>query len=158
MAQSGISYLAVALQRIGQMVPPPRQRRVLVVEDEPLMRWALTEMLSEHACVVQEAVDAHSAHAALDDTATPPDVVLLDLNLPDSQDTAMVSSVREQAPSAKVVLMSAFLTPEIAHDARARGAFDVVAKPFDLTTVLAIVDRARPEAAIPDALGTRKSP
>lgn len=116
---------------------------MLVVDDEPLMRWALTELLMEHGCAVREAVDRGSAHAALDDTAKLPEIVFLDLHLLDSHDVTTLSSVRERAPSAKVVLMSAFLTPAIASEARARGAYDVLAKPFDLTTVLAVVDRVR---------------
>ena len=54
-----------------------------------------------------------SAYAAFDDTVTRPDIVSLDLHLPDSQDVTTLSSVRVRAPSAKGVLMSAFLTPEI---------------------------------------------
>ena len=138
-----MTAVAVALHPRHLVAVQGAGERVLVVDDDPLMRWALTELLTEHGCAVQEAADSGSAYTAFEDTVTRPDIVFLDLHLPDSQDVTTLSSVRVRAPSAKVVLMSAFLTPEIAREARARGAFDVLAKPFDLTTVLALVDRVR---------------
>jgi len=117
------------------------RNRVLVVDDERLMRWSLSETLAEHGCDVVEASDATSAQAALSHAATP-DVVLLDLQLPDSTTLDLLSSIHARIPASKVVLMSAYLTADIANDARRRGAYDVLSKPFDMSTVLTLVDRA----------------
>jgi DNA-binding NtrC family response regulator len=113
---------------------------VLVVDDELLMRWSLTEMLSDHGCDVVEAVDARSAQAALDEAATP-DVVLLDLQLPDAMTLDLLAAIHERTP-ARVVLMSGDITPDIDRDARERGAYDVLSKPFEMATLLSVVDRA----------------
>jgi DNA-binding NtrC family response regulator len=115
---------------------------VLVVDDDWLMRWSLTETLSEHGCRVVEATDASSAYAALAATTTEPDVVLLDLCLPDSESLDLLSSIHRRTPSSNIVLMSAFLTPDIDREARDRGAFEVMPKPFEMAALLDVVDRA----------------
>jgi two-component system, NtrC family, nitrogen regulation response regulator GlnG len=115
------------------------RNRVLVVDDDWLMRWSLSETLSEHGCQVVEATDATSAYAAL---AADPDVVLLDLHLPDSQSLDLLSSIHRRTPLSNIVLMSAYLTPDIDREARDRGAFEVMPKPFEMTDLLDVVDRA----------------
>jgi len=123
------------------MVNRPIRHCVLVVDDDSLMRWSLAETLSEHGCRVVEANDARAAYAALA-TMTEPDVVLLDLHLPDSQSLDVLSSIRERTRSSQLILMSAFVTPDIDREARSRGAFEVMTKPFELAAVLDAVDRA----------------
>ena len=74
--------------------------RVLVVDDEPLVRWSIAETLRAHGCDIVEASDAHGALAAVLDSATEPDAVMLDLKLPDSDDLSLLASVRRIAASA----------------------------------------------------------
>jgi CheY-like chemotaxis protein len=63
--------------------------RVLVVDDEPLIRWSLSETLSEGGHLVSEAGDGESALRTLTAGPLPFDVVLLDYHLPDSHDLAL---------------------------------------------------------------------
>src|SRR5690348_8341738 len=60
--------------------------RVLVVDDEALVRWSIAETLGANGCDIVEASDAQGAYAAILDRAHRPDAVLLDLKLPDSAD------------------------------------------------------------------------
>lgn len=106
--------------------------RVLVVDDEALIRWAVTETLTRAGHDVVQASDARSALSTLSDTHTAVDVVLLDLRLPDSSDLALLSRIRALSPESAVVLMSAHASAEVAAEARAMGAFAVLPKPFDL--------------------------
>ena len=106
--------------------------RVLIVDDESLIRWAVAETLTKAGHEVLEAPDGGSALRALQDTKEHVDVVLLDLRLPDCADLTLLSSIRRQSPGSAVVMMSAHATPEIAAEARALGAYDVIAKPFDV--------------------------
>ena len=106
--------------------------RVLVVDDEPLIRWAVTETLTQAGHEVLEAADGGSALRALRDATEHVDVVLLDFRLPDCADLTLLSRIRKQSPDSAVVMMSAHATPEIAAEARALGAFDVLVKPFDV--------------------------
>ena len=115
--------------------------RVLIVDDESLICWSLAEVLGECGEVVAHAGDGEAAIRVLAD-APEPDVVLLDYELPDSHDLCLLSTVRRLAPHSRVVLMSAFCTPEIANQAIALGACRVVSKPIDMHDVPELVREA----------------
>ena len=120
--------------------------RVLVVDDEPLIRWSLSEVLAESGHSVTEAADGASAVRALNGDG-PFDVVLLDYRLPDSNDLNLLSTIRRQAPQSAVIMMTAYGTPEMTSGALALGAYRVVPKPFkvhDLITLVSQAHDARP--------------
>jgi len=119
--------------------------RVLVVDDEPLMCWSLAETLAERGDIVTEAESGAAAVRALAGAREPIDVVLLDYNLPDVRDLSLLATVRRLSPSSRVILMSAYATPELAEHALALGAVRVVNKPIDMHDVPALVhDAGRP--------------
>lgn len=106
--------------------------RVLVVDDETLLRWSISEILRRHGHTVVEATNANGAREVMTQTPEPIDVVLLDLRLPDSNDLQLLEEVRRRMPQSAVVLMTAFGTPEVAEGALRLGAHRVVTKPFDM--------------------------
>jgi CheY-like chemotaxis protein len=112
--------------------------RVLVVDDEPLIAWALAETLGSKGDIVSEAANGAEAIRALANTPAP-DVVLLDYGLPDTRNLELLTTVKQMAPQSRVVLMSAYYTPELAAEAFARGASRVVSKPMEMNDVPAIV-------------------
>jgi DNA-binding NtrC family response regulator len=114
---------------------PPR---VLVVDDEALIRWSLRKALTTLGCDVLEAGDAQSALRLTSDHGNF-DAVVLDLKLPDSQDLGLLGRLRERLPEARLVLMTAFGTPETEADAMTLGAYRVVRKPFDVKALAALV-------------------
>jgi DNA-binding NtrC family response regulator len=105
--------------------------RVLVVDDEPLIRWSITETLGAGGHDVTEAPDAASALRALAD-GPDPDLVLLDFRLPDSNDLGLLAEIRRVAPSTPVIMMTAFGTPDVAAGALKLGASRVLNKPFNM--------------------------
>jgi CheY-like chemotaxis protein len=113
--------------RVGEKFPP----QVLVVDDEPLIRWSVSESLASHGYVVEEATDAASALKMVTTSALPFRAIVLDLRLPDMSDLSLLATLRQLLPDTHVVLMTAFGTPELIEQARALGA-DVIAKPFEL--------------------------
>jgi DNA-binding NtrC family response regulator len=115
--------------------------RILVVDDEPLVRWAVAQTLSDLDYEVGEAGDAASARRAILDGAQPPDLALLDLRLPDSDDLGLAFFIRTHAPDTTIVLMTAFGTAEILAQAAAFG-IPVLHKPFDMSELTVVVDRA----------------
>ena len=115
--------------------------RVLVVDDEPLIRWSLSEVLTESGHSVTEAADAASAVRAVNGDG-PFDVVLLDFRLPDSNDLNLLSTIRRQAPQSAVIMMTAYGTPEMTSGALALGAYRVVPKPFEVHDLVALVSQA----------------
>lgn len=116
-----------------------RSQRVLVVDDEPLIRWSLAETLAECGDIVTEAGSGEAALCALITPGTPPDVVLLDYSLPDVQDLSLLAEIRRRSPATRVIVMSAYYTKELAADALALGASRVVGKPIDIHVVPLLV-------------------
>jgi len=110
-------------------------QRVLVVDDEALIRWSLVETLSRSGHVAVEAGDAAGALRAVTTTEVPFDVVLLDLRLPDSNGLALLSRLRGLSPATRIVLMTAYGTPETRQAALDLGAYCVLDKPFELDDV-----------------------
>jgi len=106
-------------------------RHLLVIDDEPLIRWCIAETLGAAGYRITEAQDRASALQALDDRPNP-DVVLLDFRLPDSNDLRLLEQIRRAAPAAAIIMMTAFGTPEVTEAALKLGARGVLTKPFDL--------------------------
>jgi DNA-binding NtrC family response regulator len=116
--------------------------RVLVVDDEALVRWSLAETLQARGYDVLEAGDGAAAIEALSAESGRIDVVLLDLRLPDCDDLHVLSEVRQIAPAASIILMTAFGTPDVLDDALRIGAYVVLHKPFDMDGVGPLIERA----------------
>ena len=118
--------------------------RALVVDDEPLIRWAIAETLRADGYEVDEAGDADGTIRTLFDDPVRPDLVLLDLRLPDCRDLSLFETVRRLVPTATVILMTAFGTPDLCERARNLGAAAILEKPFDvggLTGLVATLSR-----------------
>src|SRR5687768_6743761 len=115
---------------------------VLVVDDEALIRWSLTEMLGERGYAVSEAGDARTAVAAIEGATEPFDVVLLDYRLPDSADLRLLEKVRRLAPTSQVIMITAHNSPELAQGAEALGVYRVISKPFEVESLAALVNQA----------------
>ncbi len=115
---------------------------VLVVDDEPLIRWSLGQTLADRGFAVCEAGDGHSAMREIAGAAVPFPVVLLDYRLPDSQDFTLLAWIRRQSPSSSIILMTAHGAPEVSRGALDLGAFRVVAKPFEIDDIAAVVIEA----------------
>jgi DNA-binding NtrC family response regulator len=115
---------------------------ILVVDDELLIRWSLSETLVAAGHAVVEAQDGASAIRALQQASRAPDVVLLDYRLPDSNDLRLLTEIRRIAPGAQVIMMTAFGTPEIENGALALGVYRVLPKPFEVPDMPALVQQA----------------
>lgn len=111
---------------------------VLVVDDEPLIRWSVAESLSDLGMDVEQAGDAAAALRMVTTAANPFQVVVLDLRLPDMQDLSLLATLRQLLPDARMVLMTAFGTPDIFTEAVLLGA-KVLNKPFELDELTHLV-------------------
>ena len=120
-------------------MPGKRCLTVLVVDDEALLRWSIAELLRRAGHTVIEATSAEKAREAMTRTPERIDVVLLDYRLPDSNDLRFLEEVRRRLPQTAVVLMTASGTPEMVQDAKDRGAYCVLSKPFDMHDVETLV-------------------
>lgn len=107
-------------------------RRALVADDESLIRWSVAETLADLGMNVRQAGDAAATLEAIDQATDGFDIVILDLRMPDVDDLTLLAKVRRLLPSATVILMTAFGSPEIVAGARELGVHAVLSKPFEL--------------------------
>lgn len=122
---------------------------VLIVDDEPLMRWAVAETLIARGCGIVEACDAQSAIDALADGSRRFDVVVLDYRLPDGHDLTLLETTRRLSPESRVVVMTAFIVEDMVLRALELGACHVLRKPVDLDALAALVLKAAREGPPP---------
>jgi DNA-binding NtrC family response regulator len=131
-----------AIGNSPQLAKKSAGARVLVIDDEPLIRWSVAETLIERGYEVREADDAASAIHACSPGSSPVDVALLDLRLPECDDLRVLAAIRRLSPQTPVILMTAYGTPELFLEARRLGAFAIVDKPFDMDALQPLVERA----------------
>lgn len=105
---------------------------VLVVDDEPLIRWSVSETLSDAGLDVEQAADAAAALRAVTTAAVPFDVVVLDLRLPDMHDLSLLATLRQLLPQARLILMTAFGSPDVVSEATSLNT-TTLHKPFELS-------------------------
>ena len=108
--------------------------RVLIVEDEPQMRRALDLNLSARGYDVRSAEDGTSALSAF--AVDPPDVMILDLGLPDLDGLEVIRAIRRTS-TVPILVLSARVGSNDKVTALDLGADDYVTKPFDMFELLA---------------------
>lgn len=113
---------------------------ILLVEDEKLLRWALEQQLARagHAVVAAPDLATASAHLA----AAQPDVVLLDLGLPDGHGLDFYEANRDRLEASVVIVMTALGAVHEAVRAMKLGALDFLTKPVDQAELVALVERS----------------
>jgi two-component system, NtrC family, response regulator AtoC len=113
---------------------------VLVVDDEPLIRWSLVNRLKEEDYRTLEAGTAGDAVAQHRDGGV--DLVLLDFALPDANGLTVLKQIKETDPDTLVIMLTANTEVGTAVEAMKAGAFHYANKPFDLDEIVLLVDKA----------------
>jgi two-component system, NtrC family, nitrogen regulation response regulator GlnG len=114
--------------------------RVLIADDEDGLRWVLEKGLRQAGYEVTAVRDGDAALGAF--AEAPFDLVFLDIRMPGTDGLTVLAKLREVARDAHVIVMTAHGTMETAIQAMQRGAYDYLAKPFDLDEVLLLAERA----------------
>ena len=121
------------------MTPQPTAR-VLIADDEDGLRWVLEKGLRQAGYEVTAVRDGDEALRAFSDA--PFDLVFLDIRMPGADGLTVLAKLRALAADAHVIVITAHGTMETAIQAMQRGAYDYLAKPFDLDEVLLLAERA----------------
>jgi DNA-binding NtrC family response regulator len=114
--------------------------RVLIVDDEDLIRWSLQQKLKHWGYHASEAPDGTTAMVRVEEDH--PDLVLLDIHLPDTNGLEVLKSLKETHPRLVVVMMTAYGVLEDAVAALRFGAYDFVCKPLNFEELKATIDNA----------------
>jgi len=112
---------------------------ILVVDDEQLIRWSLTERLKQEGYRV---VEAATAAAALERHAEGVDLVLLDYKLPDGDGLSVLRHIKNADADTLVILLTAHSSVDLAVEAMKHGAYHYANKPFNLDEIALLVEKA----------------
>lgn len=103
--------------------------KILVVDDEKLIRWSIRQKLNEWNFEVVEAEDGRQAWLRFQQDS--PDLVILDVNLPDEKGTEILARLKADNPELPVVMITAYGSIDDAVTAMRLGAYDFITKPID---------------------------
>ena len=113
-------------------------RRILIVDDEPLIREVLAEVLADEGYAVHSAADGQEALEAI--AADLPDLVITDVMMPRLSGWDLLDRVRQQHPLLPMILISA-VGQRAARPERLTDHTAFLAKPFALDELLALITR-----------------
>ena len=114
-------------------------KKILVIEDDQSMRWVLDKSLSREGYNVTSAADGRSGISAAFEVL--PDLVILDILMPDIDGLTVLRKLKESHPQLPVLIITAQNIMTHAVEAMRRGAYDYLPKPFDINVLLERVDR-----------------
>lgn len=114
--------------------------KVMVVDDAASMRLRCRQMLVENGFEVAEAGNGIEAIAVYKEFQ--PDMVLMDITMPDMDGLAALKEIKKIDPGAKVAMVTAMGQQALVMEAFKAGAVDFVVKPFDQEGVLETIKKA----------------
>ncbi len=120
--------------------------KILVVDDEVLVREFIAETLLRKNFEVTTAEDGKKACAILQDNTF--DMVITDMKMPDVTGMDVLRRVKELSPDTIVIIVTAFGSIENAVEAMRLGAFNYIIKPFSPDTIEAIIDKANEHVSL----------
>ena len=124
---------------------------IWILDDEPGMRWVLEKALDKAGWPVRSFADGAALKAALDaleGAADPraPAVLVSDIRMPGPDGLTVLATVRTRLPGLPVIMMTAYTDLDTTVAAFEQGAFDYLAKPFDIQAAVELIGRAAQSA------------
>jgi DNA-binding NtrC family response regulator len=114
--------------------------QLLVVDDEPASRYGIKKALTQFKLNIQEASEGKQALEMI--SQLNPDLVILDINLPGMDGLSVLAETTQLNHSPLVIVITAYGSEKIAVEAMKRGAYDYIAKPFEIEDLRLTVARA----------------
>lgn len=114
-------------------------KTILVVDDAAFMRMMIRDILAKEGYVIQEAVNGRDAVEKYDEVH--PDLVTLDITMPEMDGLDALKAIRARDPRARVLMVSAMGQQKMIVEALEEGAIDFLVKPFQPTKVLETVKK-----------------
>lgn len=103
--------------------------KIMVVDDDDKTRKLLKDFLEHEG---YEVITASGGKEALENIKESPDIVLLDIMMPDIHGMKVLDKFQEMAPDTDVIMVTALAEHAVGIETKKRGAFDFVTKPIDL--------------------------
>jgi two-component system response regulator AtoC len=128
------------------------KNKILIIDDERLVRWSLARKMAGWGYEVVEAESASAGLRSLTDES--PDLLLLDMKLPDAKGTDVLEDLRKNWPELPVIMITAYGVIEDVVTAMRRGAYDFITKPIDDAKLRSTVVHALEAAALKKRIAT----
>jgi CheY-like chemotaxis protein len=109
--------------------------KVLIVDDEETLTWSMTKTLEKDSGKYELVIANTGAEALNVLKKDPIDVVVTDIRMPDINGLELLSIIRKQYPSTKVIIMTAYGSPEVHKEATRRGSYFYLEKPFEISDI-----------------------
>ena len=122
---------------------------VWIVDDDQSIRWVLEKALAREAIPAQAFPSADEMLDALAGQA--PSVLVTDVRMPGKDGLALLQEIKARYPDLPVIVMTAYTDLSSTVSAFKKGAFDYLAKPFDINDAVALIQRAMPISSHSDA-------
>jgi len=117
---------------------------IWIVDDDESIRWVLEKALARENLATRSFSNARDAMEALQTTA--PQVLVSDIRMPGESGLALLQAAKTRHPGLPVIIMTAFSDLDSAVAAFQGGAFEYLAKPFDLDKAVELIRRALEES------------
>lgn len=114
--------------------------QLLIVDDEPASRYGIKKALAQFRFNITEAADGKQALEKI--TQLNPDLVILDLNLPSIDGLSVLSEAGKGNHTPLTIVITAYGSEKIAVEAMKKGAYDYIAKPYDIDELRLVIARA----------------
>ncbi len=127
-------------------------KSVWIVDDDQSIRWVLEKALARTGISQRSFDHANDVINALDGGDPPPQVLISDIRMPGPSGLDLLARIKTLLPDLPVIIMTAYSDLESAVAAFQGGAFEYLAKPFDVDQALALIQRAMAQSAHPAAV------
>ena len=115
---------------------------VWVIDDDKSIRWVLEKAFKQAGMQVTTFESADEALHLIRDNAIPPNAVISDIRMPGSDGLSLLKQLKSVHPELPILIMTAFSDLDSTVTAFEEGAFEYIAKPFDVDTVIERTQRA----------------
>ncbi len=116
--------------------PKKRIKKILIIDDEEDLCWLLSNVLKKQGYKISTANTIRKGISSLRQS---PDLVFLDLKLPDGDGMDILPAIRKISPGTLVVIISAYGSEERREDAKEKGVHSFIDKPFTEKKILNII-------------------
>jgi DNA-binding NtrC family response regulator len=113
---------------------------VLLVDDEPIVGNRLKPALAKFGCNVEFYEDSKAAMIRLDEKEF--DIIVSDIMMADVNGIQLLEYIQKKSDRTKVIMITGYATETLAREAMAKGAFDIISKPFRPNDLRQVVGRA----------------
>ncbi len=114
--------------------------RILVVDDESIVRVSCKRILEPEGFLVDIAADGYEAIELI--KRQPYNIIITDLKMPKMDGLEVLQWIKKNSPASKVVVITGFSTPEIAERSAEAGATKYLEKPFTPETLISVIQSA----------------